>query len=159
MGMPMNEIATIKDQLRRAFEGDAWHGPSLWEIIAGVSAREAAAKPLPGIHSIWEIVLHITAWHEVVCRRLAGEMIVELAPDQNWPAITDTSEAAWQQTLHDLGQSRQHLMQAISRLSEDRLGEAVGGKGYTIYVMLHGVIQHDLYHAGQIAILKKVQSQ
>ncbi len=159
MVIPMDEIERIKDQLRRAFEGDAWHGPSLWEILAGISARQAAAKPLPGIHSIWEIVLHITAWHEVVGRRLAGEVIVELTPDQNWPAIRNTAEAAWQQTLHDLGRSRQLLMQAISGLSEDRLSEAVGGKGYTIYVMLHGVIQHDLYHTGQIAILKKVQSQ
>jgi uncharacterized damage-inducible protein DinB len=154
----MNEIERIKDQLRRALEGDAWHGPSLQEILRGVSAKQAAAKPLPGVHSIWEIVLHLAAWHEVVRRRLDGEVIGELPPEQDWPAVTEVSQLAWQQTLNHLTSSQQQLMPAISRLTDDSLTKGVAGKSYSIYVMLHGVVQHDLYHAGQIAILKKAPS-
>ena len=89
----MSEIKRIHDQLRRAFEGTAWHGPSLKEILADISSDKAAANPIPGLHSIWEIVLHITAWDGIVKRRLGGE-IVEPSDQEDWPAIQDRSDQA-----------------------------------------------------------------
>jgi uncharacterized damage-inducible protein DinB len=157
MGGIMDEIKRIDDQLRRAFEGHAWHGPSLRELLADVTAEQAIARPIPGAHSIWEIALHIAAWHEGVRRRVEGER-VELSPEEDWPPVASTSEAAWQDALAVLERTHTELRRTVSRLADARLQEMVVGKDHSVYVMLHGLIQHDLYHAGQIALLKKVWS-
>jgi uncharacterized damage-inducible protein DinB len=151
----MSEIQRIEDQLRRAFEGNAWHGPAVRELLADVSAAQAAARPLPSAHSIWEIVLHIATWEEVVRQRLQGETIGDLAVERDWPPLRDRSEATWQRAMADLEQANRALRQAIAQSSEAHLAEMVPGKDHSVYVMLHGLVQHDLYHAGQIAVLKK----
>jgi len=91
----MTEIERIADQLRRAHEGEAWHGPALNEILKGVTAEAAARRPIASAHSIWEIVLHVGVWESVVRRRLSGEVIGDLPPEQDWPAVRETSEGAW----------------------------------------------------------------
>jgi uncharacterized damage-inducible protein DinB len=150
----MTELTRIQDQLQRAYDGDAWHGPPLRTLLADVTAPQAAARPIPAAHSIWEIVLHVIAWERVVVRRLAGQ-VVELPEQENWPPIPDKSEAAWKATQDDLEAAHRQLATAIEHLDGARLNDMVPGKGHTVYVMLHGVIQHNLYHAGQIAVLKK----
>jgi len=150
----MSEIDRIADQLRRAYEGEAWHGPSLREILAGITVEQAARRPLPQAHTIWELVLHIAAWESIVRRRLGGEA-VEATPEQDWPPVRDTGDAAWKTALDDLDRGHHQLRQAIAALSDDQLRQKVAGQNYSIYGMLHGLIQHDLYHAGQIALLKK----
>ncbi len=114
----------------------------------------AAKKPLPHAHSIWEIVLHIAAWEKAVRRRLEGE-VVTLSDEEDWPPVNDTSEMAWKNALATLENGNKQLRETILRLNDARLNDIVPGKNYSAYYMLHGVIQHDLYHAGQIAILKK----
>lgn len=153
--MPTREVERIADELRRAFTGNAWHGPALAEILSDISSEKAAKKPLRAAHSIWEIVNHLAAWESAVRRRLEGEVIDELPPAQDWPPVIETSEAAWRRTLESLKQGNQRLCKAIAQLSDARLNDTVHPKKYSLYVMLHGVVQHDLYHAGQIAILKK----
>lgn len=153
----MTEMSRIEDQLRRAFEGDAWHGPAVKEILSEVSAQKAAIRPIRGLHSIWEIVLHLSAWMQVVRRRLEGETIADLPPEEDWPAVRDTGKQAWNKCLEDLESSYGALRQKISQMEDARLEEGVAGKGYTTYVMLQGVIQHNLYHAGQLALLKKAR--
>jgi uncharacterized damage-inducible protein DinB len=155
--MTMEEVNRIDDQLKRAFEGHAWHGPSMLEVLADVTAERAAAKPLSGAHSTWEIVLHVTAWHVGVRRRLEGER-VELSPEEDWPPVTDTSDTAWRQALAALQQTHMELRSTVSRLADSHLPEKVAGKDHSVYVMLHGLIQHNLYHAGQVALLKKAWS-
>lgn len=150
----MTEIERIADQLNRAFEGRAWHGPSIRELLADVTADKAAAKPVAGAHSIWEIVLHIAAWERAVRRRLEGESL-ELSAEEDWPPVTDTSETAWREALTMLENRHGELGGAISLLTDSQLKDIVPGTGYSVYFMLHGVIQHDLYHAGQIALLKR----
>ncbi|HEX8773945.1 MAG TPA: DinB family protein [Pyrinomonadaceae bacterium] len=150
----MREVERIKDQLRRAFEGPAWHGPSLKELVADITAEKASARPLAGAHSIWEIVLHIAAWDEGVRRRLAGDR-AELSKEEDWPPVRDTSEAAWREALAVLERNNQGLRAALDNFDEARLGEPIVEGMSSVYVTLHGVIQHDLYHAGQIALLKK----
>jgi uncharacterized damage-inducible protein DinB len=153
----MTELSRIEDQLRRAFEGDAWHGPALKEILSEVTPQKAAIRPIRGLHSIWEIVLHLSMWMQVVRRRLEGEVIVDLPPEEDWPAVRDTGKQAWSKCLKELEGSYQGLRQKISQLEDARLEQVVAGKGYSVYVMLHGVVQHNLYHAGQIALLKKAR--
>ena len=150
----MSEVRRINDQLKRAFEGEAWHGPSLMEILQGVTAAQAATKPIATAHSIWELVLHITFWEEVSRKRAEGDPTMYRAEDGLF-TVTDTSEAAWQAAIEKLKQTNAALRDTIAKLDDDKLREKAGGQEYSIYFMLHGVIQHDLYHAGQIILLKK----
>ncbi len=83
-----SESALIADQLRRAFEGDAWHGPALLELLEDVDPATAASKPLPDVHSIWELVLHISAWDAAASRRIAGEK-TQLTGVANFPARSE----------------------------------------------------------------------
>jgi uncharacterized damage-inducible protein DinB len=155
----MTEIARIADQLRRAHEGEAWHGPALEEILKDLSAETALHRPIAGSHNIWEIVLHIGVWESVVRRRLSGEVVIDITPEQDWPAVSDSSDSAWKNAQDEIRHGNERLRQAIARLADRQLNEPVPGMSYNVYVMLHGAVQHTLYHAGQIAVLKKAANQ
>jgi len=150
----MSYVRRISSQLRRAYEGQAWHGPSLREILDGVTAEQAARKPLAQAHSIWELVLHISAWEGAVLKGLEGEY-TETPDEGDWPAVEDTSDAAWQETLATLESKHMKLRDAVARLEEERLNEPLAEGKPSAYFTIHGVIQHTLYHAGQIALLKR----
>ncbi len=150
----MKETERIRDQLQRAFAGDAWHGPSVLEILENVTASQATTRPIAGAHSIWELVLHIKAWSDACRRRIAGDR-AELADEENFPTIDDTSDEAWQNTQTSLRESHQRLNEAIAAVDEKRLDEPILEGMPSVYITLHGAVQHSLYHAGQIAILKK----
>ncbi len=151
----MSELKRINGQLKRAFEGKAWHGPSVSEVLEGVTAEQAAAHPIAGAHSIWELTLHIATWERVGRRRIEEFIPIDVSDEEDWPAIEDKSDFAWTTTLEELSRNHEALRAAIRTLDETRLDDIVPGTEYTIYFLLHGVIQHDLYHAGQIALLKK----
>jgi uncharacterized damage-inducible protein DinB len=152
-----SETARIADQLDRAFRGEAWHGPALLEILADVNAETASARPIPDGHSIWELVLHISAWEGAILRRMEGEEL-QLKGSDDFPQIPDASEEAWQGALEKLNRKHDELLAAITAMPDSRLAEQVPGKEYDFYLMLHGAVQHALYHAGQIAFLKKFRS-
>ena len=150
-----SEVERIRDQFRRAFDGDAWHGPSVIQILDGITAQQAAAHPIAGAHSIWELTLHIAAWERACRRRLEGDP-AQLSDAEDWQPINDTSEAAWESTKQDLIDNHRELMDAIAKVDPSRLNEPITkGSSNSVYVTLHGVVQHSLYHAGQIAMLKK----
>lgn len=151
----MTEIERIVDQLTRAHEGGAWHGPALTEILTGVTASQAAGRPIPGAHSIWELVLHVAAWERVVAERIARWEPVEPTDEENYPNIGEPTEEGWKAALDGLDRGYRRLSDTILKFSESRLSEILPGKPYTVYVMFHGVLQHGLYHAGQMAILKR----
>lgn len=155
----MSETARIADQLRRAFRGEAWHGDSLFEILDGLTAAQAAAHPIKHAHSIWELLLHISAWDSAVRRRMDGAT-VQLTGEQNFPPVMDPSEGAWRRAQEQAKKVHDDLIAAVTGFPEERLNEKVPGKTqepdwYNFYYMLHGVVQHELYHAGQIALLRK----
>ncbi len=154
----MSETARIADQLRRVFYGGAWHGDSLFEILNGVTAGRAAARPVANAHTIWELVPHIAAWDGAARRRMTG-VAVKLSAKKNFPPITDTSEEAWEKTLEQVRRVHDELIDAVEKFPIKSLDKQVPGKTgthYNFYYMLHGVAQHELYHAGQIALLKKM---
>lgn len=152
----MNETARIADQARRAYAGKAWHGPSLKFLLRGITAQQAAARPIPGAHTIWELVLHIAAWDRVAAERIRGGKKTSLPARENFPVVTDTSDAAWTKTLASLEQANREVRAAIAKCPPRNLDRKLGGGDYSFYITMHGIIQHDLYHAGQIAILKKL---
>jgi uncharacterized damage-inducible protein DinB len=153
-GVFMSEIERIVDQMDRAFGGDAWHGPSLESLLEGVTADQASKHPIPSAHSIWELVNHIASWNSIVGHRASGKR-VDVSPEQDWPPVWEATHVAWKRSLEHLRECRSRLRAAVKNLREDQLEEIAPGKDHSKYVMLHGAIQHDLYHAGQIAVLKK----
>jgi|ERR1041384_1530244 uncharacterized damage-inducible protein DinB len=153
----MTEIERILDQLKRAYEGGAWHGPAVKEVLEGVTAAQAHARPLANGHTIYELVRHIAVWEDVGRRRLQGDPAnIPISSPADWPPADDTGDAAWVQAKAALDRGHQQLVKAISEVDEARLDEPILEGKSTVYVTLHGVIQHNLYHAGQIAILKKM---
>lgn len=150
----MSECRRILDQMDRAFSGDAWHGPSLMQLLDGVTAEDASKHLVRGAHSIWELVHHIGAWNTIVRRRLEGEA-VEVTPERDWPPVWDVGETSWKRALDALVESRASLRKVAQGLRDDQLEAKLAGSDVSRYAVLHGVIQHDLYHAGQIALLKK----
>jgi uncharacterized damage-inducible protein DinB len=156
----MSQTAGLADQIRRAFEGDAWHGDSVLELLSNVDAQTAAARPIRNTHSIWELVLHIAAWDDAVRRRTGGSAVT-LNDEQNFPPVKDTSEASWRKTVDQVKQTHNELVKAVAAFPDSRLQEPVPGKSqdyYNFYYMFSGIVQHELYHAGQIALLKKARS-
>ena len=152
----MAEVARIAEQLRRAFEGEAWHGPSVREVLRGVASEQAVRRPAGGAHSILEIVHHLAAWANVVRRRLEGER-AETPDEGDFPPDSGaTGEADWQAALQRLEESYHGLRGAVAQFDDGRLDEPVIEGMTSAYVTLHGAIQHYLYHAGQIAVLKKI---
>jgi uncharacterized damage-inducible protein DinB len=152
------EASRIADQLRRAFDGSAWHGPALLELLEDVDAATAATKSLRDVHSIWELVLHIAAWDGAGLRRLGGEKC-QLTGTENFPLVSKPTEAEWRKTIAEAKHVHDTLVKTVASLADSRLWERVPGKRYDFYHMLHGIAQHELYHAGQIAILKKAQGE
>ena len=144
----------IADQLQRAFDGVAWHGPGLMELVADVDAATASARPLANIHTIWELVLHIEAWDRAGIVRLAGEKC-QPAGAKNFPPMPALSEPAWRRTINDTKRTHDQLVRLVAALPDERLRDRCPGKRYDFYHLLHGIAQHELYHAGQIAILAK----
>jgi uncharacterized damage-inducible protein DinB len=149
----MSEISRILDQMQRAYNGKAWHGPPLQALLADVSAEVAHARPIAGVHSIAEIILHVAYWKDAAVRQLAGEKVRPSEAEQ-WPDAGH-DEASWKNALSRLETSQKALILAITALDDSRLSDPTPVRDFDVYVLLHGVIQHDLYHAGQVALLKK----
>lgn len=147
-----SETARIANQLRRMYDGPAWHGPSVTELLDGMTQEQAAARPVSHAHNIWELVLHIATWLRVARERLSATENRDPGPEENWPAAT----GVWTDALASLEREQRDLEDAILAFPDDRLNDpAPGTEPQTFYIMLHGAIQHVAYHAGQIAILKK----
>lgn len=151
----MSEIDHIKTQLERSIQGQSWHGPALLEILSDVSSEEASSRPIANAHTIWEILRHITANADLVRRRLEGDTN-SLKPEEDWPtAPTAGDEKRFKNDIMRMEQAHEQLFSLISALPSSRLHEPVLPGFSTVYVTLHGLVQHNLYHAGQMALLKK----
>jgi len=160
----MPEIPRLLDQLRRAFDGNPWCGPSLLTNLEGLTAAEAAEHPIQTAHSIWEMVVHLANWAAIVRRRIAEGRPLLPGEADDWPAVsTDRSDASWQATLAKLRTAHHELLAFVESMPEETLDRTIGatfeppqGASYTAYQMLQGVAQHYLYHAGQIILLRKM---
>jgi uncharacterized damage-inducible protein DinB len=157
----VNEIERIVDQLEREHAGEPWHGSPLSAILEGITWQQAAARPIAGAHGIWELVLHMTGWKNEVRRRLSGTEAGE--PESgDWPPVSEANAAGWARALEDLQLAHRLLVSAVKDFPEANLYIPTNdarnrelGMGVTYYELLHGLVQHDVYHSGQIALLKK----
>jgi hypothetical protein len=159
------ENANIAELVERVVSGDPWHGSNVEQLLQGVSAADAARPAIPGAHSIWELVLHMTSWAREVRNRLEGHPAA--APiDGDWPAVGEPTEARWDEAKRNLLHAHGALTAAIVALDARSLDEPVPdfrdnelGAGLSRYLTLHGLVHHTVYHAGQLALLRKAIGQ
>ena len=157
----MSEISGLVDLFTRVHGGDPWHGPSVLEALDGLTAAKAAARPVPGAHSIWELVLHITAWRGEVVKRIQGRPAGDPV-EGDWPVVPQPTEPNWSAALERLQRSHEDVVVAVRSMPRSRLDEPVNdprdpaaGTGLSFYTTVHGLVHHDVYHAGQISLLRK----
>jgi uncharacterized damage-inducible protein DinB len=158
----MSESDRLIDQFERAHDGDPWHGSPIRQILEGVTAEQAARRPPNGAHSIWQLVLHVTGWRNEVARRATGEPAGEPAAG-DWPPIGEATTERWTAALAALDAGHAQLVKVVRGMSDEQLMKPTNdprdrplGAGVSYYQLLHGIVQHDAYHAGQIAIVKKI---
>lgn len=149
----MNEIQQLVRRYDETMDVDAWYGDPVWKILAGIGAQCAAAQLIPGTHTIWQLVMHMEFWERIAARRFSGPV----TPDEagNFPPTPTANEAAWQKTLDSFRVSNRQFRQAIAQLESGTLDSNTPGSHRTFRYELVGVIEHHIYHAGQIALLKK----
>jgi uncharacterized damage-inducible protein DinB len=151
----MAETERILKQYDMVMHGNAWHGDPVWQILDGISAECAAQRPVADAHTIWEIVMHMMFWEKDVAKRRLCGLPAGLDETLNFPPMPPATEANWQKTLAEFRASNQELREAMSKLDAGRMDELSAAGKRTFYDEAHGVIQHNVYHAGQIALLKK----
>jgi uncharacterized damage-inducible protein DinB len=156
-----SEVSRLVDQLESEHGGEPWHGTSLVGILTGITHEQAAARPLPGAHTIWELVLHITAWKNEARQRLHGGPAGDPS-EGDWPRPPATPSAdAWRQALDALEEAHRALVDTITRLRDPQLFERTNDPRTEVsdsgdyFQLVQGILQHDVYHSGQIALLKK----
>jgi uncharacterized damage-inducible protein DinB len=152
------ECNRIAGALASAINGEAWYGDSLREILGKVTAQQAQARPIANAHTIWELVLHVEAWVKLCLDAVQGKPIPAwstMPKEMDWPPLGDTSEQAWKQAVNSFFVAHMTLADAIQTLSDRQLEATVPGRPYDFYHLFQGMIQHAVYHGGQIALLKK----
>jgi hypothetical protein len=164
--MPRNaQVAMLLGLLDEAFERKAWHGPNLRGAIRGVTATQAAWRRAPGTHNIWELVLHAAYWKYAVRRRLTGEKRSSFdLKGSNWfpsprrgRGSPETAEGAWRSDVARLVEQHRQLRAVVARLKDADLPKRSKGSRNSNLVLVRGIAAHDLYHAGQIQLLKRLQ--
>ena len=149
----MREIDRIRDQLRRSIEGPAWHGPSLMEVLEGLDCEGANERPIPKAHSVAELVPHIVTWMDVVRHRLRGDW-APVSDSKDFPRPA-TTVVEWSAAITRLRAAAEALDRALAEAPDSALEQNDPEGGFPLLLHLDGVVQHNLYHAGQIAMLRK----
>lgn len=149
-------IELLVDNLDRAYRGPSWHGTSLRGTLRGMTAEHAQKRPAPERNSIWELVLHAAYWKYVVRRKLSGDARGSFPREgSNFPSLPETrNAAAWKADLKLLDSEHEALKQAVAELTPARL-DAAQGTWRTLDLVL-GAAAHDLHHAGQINLIKRL---
>ena len=153
------ECERIAEQLTSTLDGEAWYGDSLRQILAGVSAAQAGARPIASAHSIWELVVHVEAWVRFALGAIDGVPIPPwpaMPKELDWPLVTASDQVAWEQALQSFFGKHTELAAAIQRFGDERLTVVVPGRTYNFYRLFQSTTQHAVYHAGQMALLKKI---
>ncbi|WP_128543589.1 DinB family protein [Larkinella soli] len=153
-----DELIRIIDLLNTTYEGEeAWHGPSLVEVLRGVSPEMAGRRLTPNTHSIAELVFHITSWRIFGVKKMQGDGEFDIkTPEKNFGSLQVIDDFEWEALQMELSLSQEELVNELDKRDDDEfLEDIVPGRDYTYYDLLHGIINHDTYHAGQISLIKK----
>ena len=152
-------IDTLLDVIDQGFDHPSWHGPNLRDSIRGVTHRQALWRPQPQRHNIREHVLHAAYWKYNVRRRILGEQRRSFPiKGSNWIKSQETTAAAWRRDVQLLVEMHESMRAAIAGVSPAKLHKRLQGAKVTYFFLISGVAAHDVYHAGQIQLLKRLQT-
>ena len=152
--MKNQEIQNIKTLFDETYNGPAWSGPAVKEVLKEVS-HEDALKKIGESHNIAEIVFHMIAWRNFLINKLKGEESYDVLDEENFQKIDTISENEWTKLKDRLETSQKIMQELLSKTDDNLLSKKVALRKYTYYILMHGVIQHDLYHLGQIVLIEK----
>jgi uncharacterized damage-inducible protein DinB/heme-degrading monooxygenase HmoA len=143
------------------YEGSPWYGEPLSRILAAISFEQASARPLPGVHTIFELLGHCLAWRNFALAALRGDQIPDPAADEslNFPTGEDATPAGWDEMRRAFHENHKGLLAAMRQLDDRLLDLETPGRGYSFRFLLNGILQHDLYHFGQIRMLHAAQEK
>jgi hypothetical protein len=154
--MSCKAARALADQIRRSVGEDAWHGPSVIEALEGVTAAHAAWRPPGGGHSIAEIVAHIYFWHWDLLAVVRGRAYRANRELSQWPGVRLADDQSWRKLVGTIRDKNAELAAAVEVLNPDALARPMENRPYDLEFALHGLTQHNAYHAGQIALLRKM---
>jgi len=153
--MNISETYRITELLRRTFDGEPWYGPSVMDVLTEVTLEETLNQ-LTGTHTIAELVEHMIGWRTFVIKRLQGDANFDINQEESFKKIAAMTTEQWMDMLQRLQQTQADLLQILSQISDEKLNETVAGREYNFDKMLHGIIHHDIYHIGQIVLLRRI---
>ena len=154
----MGTVSTLRGILKSTTEGPAWHGPATMDVLKDIRSEQAVSRPIENAHSIWELLLHMNAWQRYTLRALYGKEVgdpEDMAEEEDWPAVETVTQEAWDRLVLDFHTVNVGIRSLLDGMSDDSLEETVPGRDFPMKFLVHGTAQHNLYHAGQIALLKK----
>lgn len=151
----MSAIQRILNHYDGVLSGEPWHGDAIWQVLDGISPQQAAARPIPDFHTIWELVMHMSFWEAVAAKRLSGQK-AGLIEELNFPAMPAPTEENWRKTLDEFRAGNRAFREALSELDAAKVDELTAARKRTFYGEAHGILEHHIYHIGQIAMLKKI---
>jgi DinB superfamily len=153
------ECNRVADQLASTINGEAWYGDSLRKILEDVTAKQAQAHPIGNAHSIWELLCHVECWVKFALGAVDGVPIPPwpaMPVELDWPGVTDTRDPGWKETVDSFFSHHLRLVETINAFNDEWLEATVPGRTYNFYRLFQSTTQHAVYHAGQIALLKKM---
>jgi uncharacterized damage-inducible protein DinB len=151
----MKESKRISNLYQSIYNGNPWLEVTLTGTLKDITAQQAYRKAHPKLNTIWEIVNHLIQWRRNILSRLHGKMVA--TPDHNYfVPVLDSSEAAWEQSLQNLAKSQEAWNTFFENFDDNDIEKIFVQNNHTYYEHIHGIIQHDVYHLGQIVILKKL---
>lgn len=154
----MSAIQRILNHYDGVLSGEPWHGDAIWQVLDGISPQQAAARPIPDFHTIWELVMHMSFWEAVAAKRLSGQK-AGLIEELNFPAMPAPTEENWRKTLDEFRTGNRAFREALSELDAAKVDELTAARKRTFYGEAHGILEHHIYHIGQIAMLKKITAK
>lgn len=162
--MPMHDqikkdrVNQLLEQMRELYDGDLWYGTTIMPVLKQVDAEESVMAPLKGVHSIQQLVLHMTAWRGILLKRLEGNMDfrIEVNSADDWKPQESLSPDAWEEILRDFQNSYLTMLNMLEQKAASLLDKNVGDAGYDFQYLIEGILHHDIYHLGQIALVRKI---
>lgn len=153
------EILQIAEQLRDAYEGEPWFGRSISDILNEIDEAIVFEKPTHQ-HSILELLWHMITWKEFTLSRLRNddELSIKYFEENDWRMLEHSNKNLWQQGLQEFSKLHNELIEIIRQQNDELLSQRVSNRKYDFRKLLYGIVQHDIYHLGQIAYIKKMLS-
>jgi len=147
------------EKIQAVFQGECWHGPNITEVLANISSVQASYKPTPNTNSIAELIEHIVAWRRFTVEMLGGnvEFKIDVEAGEDWPRYPNgVSEAQWTAIKKSLDSNQEELVATMTAFDNSKADQNVGHRPFTFQQLAGFIIDHDLWHCGQIALLKKL---